>query len=50
MEIAVIIISFLIVIIFGFLLGFRKRSRRENVFYGISILVSLITLMYNSSM
>lgn len=48
MQIAVIIIFFVLVVLGGFCLGLLKRSKRENVFYIISILLSLTVLLIRS--
>lgn len=45
MEIAVIILFFLAVILFGFCRGLSKRSRSENVFYAVCIVLSLSVLL-----
>ena len=48
MEIAVILVFFGLVISFGLCLGFKNRSKRENVFYIFSIIVSLTALLMKS--
>ncbi|HMM06751.1 MAG TPA: hypothetical protein PKD52_08815 [Clostridiales bacterium] len=48
MNIAVIIIFFLFIIIFGFCRGLHHRTKSENAFYALSIVISLSVLLLKS--
>lgn len=48
MDIAVIVVFFLSVFLFGFLRGLRGRTPSENVFYGVCAALSLTVLLLKS--
>ncbi|HWS43464.1 MAG TPA: hypothetical protein VN421_10310 [Pseudoflavonifractor sp.] len=45
---AIVLVFFALVIPLGLIRGFRRRSRRENVFYLFTIAVSLTALLFAS--
>lgn len=48
MQTAVVLVFFALMLLLGFCPGVRRRSRRENVFYLVSMLLSLTVLLYKS--
>ncbi len=48
MQSAVVIVFFALVLLLGFCPGLRNRSKRENAFYLLSILISFAALLLKS--
>lgn len=48
MDIAIIILFFIVVIIFGFCRGIHHRTKSENAFYVLCIAISLSVLLLKS--
>lgn len=48
MQAVIVIVFFVLVVLFGFFPMMRKRSKRENVFYAFSILISFVTMLVKS--
>ena len=48
MKVAVVIVFFALVVLLGFCPGLHRRSKRENIFYIVSILLSLSAVLFKS--
>ena len=48
MQTAVVLVFFALALLLGFCPGLRRRSKRENAFYLLSILLSLTVLLLKS--